>query len=109
MGAMLVWVLALAVPSESPARPHAFRVDPSASRVTVHVGKAGLFSFAGHEHDVLAAAFNGEVAADPDNLAGSSVHLVFESAGLRLTNVGNAAADVPKIEEAMRGPGVLDV
>ncbi len=111
MWAVLLWVLALGYQAEtaSPAHPHAFRVDPSASRLTVHVGKTGLFSFAGHEHDVIAAAFKGEVGADPDNLAGSSVHLVFESSGLRLSSPGDAPADVPKIEEAMRGPGVLDV
>jgi polyisoprenoid-binding protein YceI len=108
---MLLVVLALGAQAEtaSPAHAQVFRVDPSASRVSVHVGKAGLFSFAGHEHDVLAATFKGDVVADPDHLAGSSVHLVFESTGLRLTDAGDAAADVPKVEAAMRGPGVLDV
>jgi hypothetical protein len=29
-------------------------VDPARSMVAIHVGRAGLFKFAGHEHEVLA-------------------------------------------------------
>jgi hypothetical protein len=32
------------------AQPRTFLVDAAGSTVTIHVGKAGLFKFAGHEH-----------------------------------------------------------
>lgn len=36
-------------------------IDPSQSRITIHVGKAGLFSAAGHEHEVNAPIAEGAI------------------------------------------------
>jgi polyisoprenoid-binding protein YceI len=82
-------------------------VVESKSSVRIHVGKSGVFSFAGHRHEVQAPV-SGTVTADPANLAASSVDLAFVSGGLRVLPDGEPAGDAPKVEEVMHGPRVLD-
>jgi polyisoprenoid-binding protein YceI len=86
-----------------------YRVDASSSRVTIKVGKAGLFKFAGHEHEVSALGFSGEVVADPAEIARSSVKLTFEASAVKVTGSGDSADDIPKVQATMSGPTVLDV
>lgn len=85
-----------------------YEVDPAASTMTVHVGKAGLFKFAGHEHEVTAPIASGRIEADPADLARSSVTLRFRAADLRVTGKDEPPDDLPKVQEAMLGPKVLD-
>jgi polyisoprenoid-binding protein YceI len=99
-------VLLAAVPLA--AAPRTFVVDPAASSVRVHVGKTGAFSFAGHKHEVVAPALSGEVTADPADLGASRVALTFDAAALKVLPEDEPAGDAPKVEEAMRGPKVLD-
>jgi polyisoprenoid-binding protein YceI len=101
-------ILVLLAPTWAAAETRIYTVDPSASAVTIQVGRAGLFKFAGHEHEVRAPIARGEVRADPDDLPGSSIALEFESAALAVTGRGEPAADVPKVQQAMAGPKVLD-
>ena len=84
-------------------------VDAGRSVVTIRVGKAGLFKFAGHEHEVLAPVLKGEVRADRENLDRSSVVLAFEAAALRVSGKDEPPADLPKVQAAMQGPQVLEV
>jgi polyisoprenoid-binding protein YceI len=84
-------------------------VGPDESTVTIQVGKAGLFKFAGHEHEVVAPALRGEVVADTGDLSRSTVWVMFEAAALRVTGKGEPPEDVPKVQAAMLGPKVLDV
>lgn len=100
-------LLAAAVPAWSELQVYA--VDTARSVVTIRVGKAGLFKFAGHEHEVVAGALKGEVRADREHLDRSSVVLTFEASGLRVSGKGEPAEDVPKVQAAMQGPQVLDV
>jgi polyisoprenoid-binding protein YceI len=86
-----------------------YALDEGKSSVVVHVGKAGLFSFAGHEHVVSAPRLHGEVLAAADDLSRSRVTLSFETAALRVEEKGEPAGDAPKVQEAMVGPRVLDV
>jgi polyisoprenoid-binding protein YceI len=83
-------------------------VDPAASSVRIHVGKSGAFSFAGHTHEVVAPVLSGEVTADAADLSASRVALAFEAAALKVLPGGEPPGDPPKVEEAMRGPKVLD-
>ena len=99
----------LAGPERARADARAFVIDPLRSRIVVHVGKAGLFKFAGHEHEVVAPLREGEVVADASDLSRSSVRLAFDAAALRLEAAGEAPADVTKIQETMAGSTVLDV
>jgi polyisoprenoid-binding protein YceI len=85
-----------------------YEVDPAASTLTVHVGKAGLFKFAGHEHEVTAPVSSGRIEAAAADLSRSSVTLTFRAADLRVTGKDEPPADLPKVQEAMVGPKVLD-
>ena len=102
--------LAFAVLAAPPlsAEPRTYVVDAGASSVRIHVGKSGAFSFAGHKHEVVAPVLSGEVAADPADLGASRVSLTFEAGALNVLPEGEPAGDPPKVEEAMRGPKVLD-
>ena len=85
-----------------------YALDEGKSSVAVHVGRAGLFSFAGHEHVVSAPRLQGKVLAAADDLSRSRVTLSFETAALRVEEKGEPAGDAPKVQEAMVGPRVLD-
>ena len=93
----------------APATSSTYRVEASPSRVTIKVGKAGLFKFAGHEHEVSALGFSGEVVADPAEIARSAVQLTFLASAVKVTGSGDSAEDLPKIQATMSGPTVLDV
>ncbi len=103
-----VSVLAVLVAAPAAAASRTYVVDPGASEVRVHVGKAGAFSFAGHTHEV-AAPVKGEVVADAADPGASSVSLTFEAGALKVLPDGEPAGDPPKVEEAMRGPKLLEV
>ncbi|HKC12435.1 MAG TPA: YceI family protein [Vicinamibacteria bacterium] len=90
-------------------QPRTYVVDPERSAATVHVGRAGLFKFAGHEHEVLAPRFGGEIQADPLDLPGSSVNLTIDATALKVSGRGEPPEDVPKVQERMVGPELLDV
>lgn len=85
------------------------KVDPASSQVTIRVGKGGAFSFAGHEHEVVAPAVGGEVHLDEGDLARSSVTLEFDAAALKVTGKGEPAKDVPEVQRVMLSERVLDV
>jgi len=104
-----VWVLSGVLWVEaSRAETARYSVDAERSRVSIHVGKAGAFKFAGHEHDVIARLLEGEVVAVPEDLGRSTVKLRFETAGLRVSEKGEPAGDAPKVQETMLGPKLLD-
>jgi len=88
--------------------PAVWSVQPGASRVVIHVGRAGLFKFAGHEHEVEAPVREGRVVAPAAGPARAEVSLSFRAADLRVTGRGEPPDDVPKVQAAMVGPKVLD-
>ncbi|MGE5124800.1 MAG: YceI family protein, partial [Betaproteobacteria bacterium] len=106
------WLVAAALvlaSGQANAADATYALDEGKSSVVVHVGKAGLFSFAGHEHVVSAPRLHGEVLAAADDLSRSRVTLSFETAALRVEEKGEPAGDAPKVQEVMVGPRVLDV
>lgn len=109
---IVVWLAPFAVwlaPSPARAEGQRYKLDAAASRVFVHVGKAGLFGFAGHEHEVAAPALRGGVTADPARPAEASVDVTFDAAALRVTGAGEPAKDVADVQKTMLGPECLDV
>lgn len=98
--------LAVLASSSQAAQEETFRVDGT-SQVVVHVGKAGVFGFAGHAHEV-AAPVAGSVTLDRANLGRSRVVLEFETKALRVTGRGEPAGDVPEVQRTMLGERVLD-
>ena len=99
----MLWISAAA------AAPRTFSIDDSSSSATAHVGKTGIASFAGHEHNVVARTMQGEVIFDPAALSRSSVDLVVSTRSLKVSEKGEPEGDAAKVQEAMRGPHVLDV
>jgi polyisoprenoid-binding protein YceI len=91
------------------AAPRVYALDPAHSRLTIQVGKAGVFGFAGHEHQVLAGTFRGTATFDPQRLEQSSVDLTFDAGALRVTGQGEPPQDVPQVQATMVGPTCLDV
>jgi polyisoprenoid-binding protein YceI len=103
-----VAVLALALPVAAAAAEATYAVDEGRSSVVIHVGRAGVFSFAGHTHTVVAPALQGTVVAVEGDLARSAVRLSFETARLAVLERGEPEGDAPKVREVMLGPKVLD-
>jgi polyisoprenoid-binding protein YceI len=99
--------LVLAAPAVR-AASRQYALDPALSRVEIHVGKTGLFGFAGHEHQVVAGALRGHASVDPDRIGDSTVELTVDAGALRVTGQGEPAADAPKVQAAMLGPTCLD-
>ena len=90
------------------AAPSVYTLDPARSRLTIEVGKAGVFGFAGHEHQVVAGTFRGTATFDPERLAQSSVDLTFDAGALRVTGKGEPPEDVPQVQSTMVSPTCLD-
>jgi len=105
-------LLAAAPPPSAPAPApsvRTYRVDAARSQIVVHVGRAGVFKFAGHEHEVVTSAVEGEVVANGEDLAASRVSVRFPTARLRVSGRGEPPEDVPKVQSRMEGPEVLDI
>jgi polyisoprenoid-binding protein YceI len=107
-GLSLLSVLALSTGTAS-AEPHPYTLDPAQSRIVIHVGKTGVFGFAGHEHEVVAPLHRGALVVDRAQVEASSVDLSFDARALRVTGRGEPPKDVPKVQETMAGPTCLDV
>jgi len=109
MRATLIAVtLSMALPVA--ARAQTYRVDGAASRVTISVGKSGLFSgLAGHTHEVTAPIAAGSIDVDGDDLARARVRLVVMSAALQVTGADEPPADRSKVQQTMESDKVLDV
>ena len=104
----LLLLLAASATASAAAAEQGYTVVAEQSAVRIHVGKSGLFGFAGHEHQVVAPVAAGTIVADPADLAHSSVTLSFDAATLKVSGEGEPASDVPKVQEKMIGPEVLD-
>jgi polyisoprenoid-binding protein YceI len=106
----LAWLVVLAAAgTRALAQPEAYAVDPAASHVRIHLGRAGLLKFMGHEHHIEAPVAEGRVELVDGDPARSSVTLRFEAAKLAVIPGSEPASDIPKVEERMRGPEVLEV
>lgn len=60
----LFLLISLAIAGTLMAGPDAKPIDTQRSSITIHVGKAGLFAAAAHEHWVNAPVSSGEIDAD---------------------------------------------
>ena len=86
-----------------------YRVLPEKSTLRIEVGKGGAFGFvAGHTHEVE-GPIEGRIAADARDLSHAEIQLTIRTADLRVSGKGEPAGDVPKVQERMVGPDVLDV
>jgi polyisoprenoid-binding protein YceI len=110
MAILLITLASLALLTRPDARaPETWPVVAARSQVRIHVGKTGLFGFAGHTHAIVAPAVSGQVRFDPADLVQSQIELTFDAAALRVDPEGEPAGDAPKVQAVMAGPEVLDV
>jgi polyisoprenoid-binding protein YceI len=84
-------------------------IDPGQTTITLHVGRAGVFGFAGHDHEVVAPAVQGQIALDRSNISRSTVSATFDATALKVTGKGEPAEDVPEVQQVMLSDRVLDV
>ncbi len=91
------------------AQTETFLVDRAESRVRVHLGRAGLLGFLGHDHTIEAPVGEGRIDVDLGRPAGSRVDLKWRAAALAVVPGTEPAEDIPDVEQRMRGPEVLDV
>lgn len=100
-------LLAPGLLSSAAASSATYVVVEAKSSFRIHVGKSGLFSFAGHKHEVEAPV-SGTVTADPANLTASRVDLNFATARLTVREEGEPKGDAAKVQEKMHSADVLD-
>ena len=107
----MVWALALLLGGAGSvaAQPEVFEVDPEASRVRIHLGRAGLLKFLGHEHEIDAPLAKGRIDVDTAHPARSRVDLFWSAPLLAIVPGTEPEKDIPEVEERMRGPDVLEV
>lgn len=86
------------------ARAEARAIDASRSSLTIHVGKAGIFSGLGDTHEVAAPLEVGTLELSPRQ----SVQLKFDARKLRVLDPKLSAEKRAQVQETMLGPKVLD-
>lgn len=102
---LLVWLASVALGAQGGT----YQIDQTATSVLIEVGKGGVFSFAAHDHEVVAPAVAGSIVLDQTDVTKSKVSLEFNAAALKVTGKGEPAEDVPEVQAAMLSDRVLDV
>jgi polyisoprenoid-binding protein YceI len=81
-----------------------YNIDTQKSTLTIHVGKAGIFSGLGHEHEVRAPIHSG--TADTGSHLAVEVHV--DARALRVIGKDEPEKDRAEVQKTMLGPEVLD-
>ena len=79
-------------------------IDTQKSTLTIHVGKTGVFSGLGHEHEVRAPIHSG--TADTGSRPAVEMHV--DSRALRVIGKDESEKDRAEVQKTMLGPEVLD-
>jgi polyisoprenoid-binding protein YceI len=79
-------------------------IDTQKSTLTIHVGKTGLFSGLGHEHEVRASIHSG--TADTGSHPEVEVHV--DARALRVIDKDASEKERAEVQKTMLGPEVLD-
>ena len=106
---LLVFALGLSGGALQPDGRAVLAIDPASSQVVIEVGKAGVFGFAGHAHEVVAPALGGTVEFDRADWKASTVRVEFDASALRVTGKNEPPGDVPEVQRVMLSDEVLDV
>ncbi|PYV18176.1 MAG: hypothetical protein DMG21_05800 [Acidobacteria bacterium] len=85
----------------------AYEIDPKASRVEIHVFRAGTFSGLGDDHTIELRRFSG--TASRATGGPWQVHVVGESASLTVLDPGLSVSSRGEVQGTMLGPTQLDV
>src|ERR1700687_341720 len=79
-------------------------IDTQKSTLTIHVGKTGVFSGLGHEHEVRAPIHSG--TADTGSHPAVEMHV--DARALRVIGKDDSEKDRAEVQMTMLGPEVLD-
>jgi hypothetical protein len=79
-------------------------IDTQKSTLTIHVGKSGVFSGFGHEHEVRAPIRSGSADTGPH----PAVEVHMDARELRVIGKDEPEKDRAEVERTMLGPEVLD-
>jgi polyisoprenoid-binding protein YceI len=79
-------------------------IDTQKSTLTIHVGKAGVFSGLGHEHEVRAPIHSGTADTGPH----PAVEVHVDARELRVIGKDEPEKDRAEVQKTMLGPEVLD-
>jgi len=79
-------------------------IDTQKSTLTIHVGKTGVFSGLGHEHEVRAPIRSG--TADTGSHPAVEIHV--DARALRVIGRDEPEKDRAEVQKTMLGPEVLD-
>src|ERR1700681_3521014 len=79
-------------------------IDAQKSTLTIHVGKTGVFSGLGHEHEVRAPIHSGMAVTDSH----PAVEIHVNARELRVIDKGESEKDRAEVQKTMLGPEVLD-
>jgi polyisoprenoid-binding protein YceI len=92
-----IWLLLGLVPADTTS----YRVVPEESRMTVHVGTAGLFKMFGHEHQIDVRKLSGQVDWDPEAPQSSRFRLEVEAASLTVADEELSEEDRAQVQADM--------
>jgi polyisoprenoid-binding protein YceI len=101
MSAMSRFLLLCAFLQSGAAPAADYEVDPTASRIIVHVGKSGVFGFAGHTHEVAGHVHAGRVHAEAGDLSRSSVAVEMNARDFHVVADKEPEGDAPKVQAKM--------
>src|ERR1700719_3125284 len=79
-------------------------IDMQKSTLTIHVGKTGVFSGLGHEHEVRAPIHSGTADTGPH----PAVEVHVDARALRVIGKDEPEKDRVVVQKTMLGPEVLD-
>ena len=79
-------------------------IDTQKSTLTIHVGKTGVFSGLGHEHEVRAPIHSGTA----DTGSHPAVEMRVDARALRVIDKDESEKDRAEVQKTMLGPEVLD-
>jgi hypothetical protein len=79
-------------------------IDTQKSTLVIHVGKTGVFSGLGHEHEVRAPIHSGTA----DTGAHPAVEIHVDARALRVIGKDEPEKDRAEVQKTMLGPEVLD-
>jgi polyisoprenoid-binding protein YceI len=81
-----------------------YKVDTQKSTLTIRVGKTGVFSGLGHEHEVRAPIHSGTAVTGSN----PAVEIHVNAADLRVVDKDDSESDRAEVQKTMLGPEVLD-
>jgi len=98
---MLAWIAVLFGFATPVPEPVAYRVVTEESRMTVHVGTAGLFKVFGHEHNIQVKGIAGRVEWNPEAPASSRFTLEVDASSLTVADEELSEKDRAQVQSDM--------